>query len=145
MPTDSQRKPLLADLSHEAAGLLAELRGLGQARWRLLRLELLASLQQVRRLAIICAVAFAAIATSLPVCVVAVGDALAGVFGIPRWGWLLILAAALVLCASLAAWLAYCRFRRDFTGIAESLEELREDEIWLREIWNTAPQRHGRS
>jgi hypothetical protein len=134
MTAESPRESLFAGLSHEASGLIEELRALGVARWQLLRLELLASLHQVRRLAIICAIAFAAIATSLPVLVVAGADVLAGAYGIPRWGWLLIFAATLVCGASLAAWLAYRRFRRNFSGFTESLEELREDVAWLQEL-----------
>jgi Zn-dependent protease with chaperone function len=141
MTAESPREPLFAGLSHEATGLIEELRALGIARWRLLRLELLASLDQVKRLVILCAVAFAAIATSLPVLVVAAGDALAGVGGIPRWGWLLIFAATLILGAILTAWLSYRRFRRNFTGVTETLEELREDVQWLRELRGSPPQR----
>lgn len=134
MTSGAQRESLFAGLSREAAGLFAELRALGQSRWRLLRLELLASLRQVRRLAIVCAVACGALATALPVLVVAAGDALAGAYGVPRWGWLVIFATTLIVVAVLAAWLAWRRFRRDFTGIAESLEELREDAVWFSEL-----------
>ena len=39
----------------------------------------------------------------------------------------------LLVAAALVAWLAWRRFRRRFVGLEETLEELREDLVWLQE------------
>ncbi|MFH1923799.1 MAG: phage holin family protein, partial [Planctomycetota bacterium] len=50
-----------------------------------------------------------------------------------RAGCLLLVGLVLVVGAILAGWLAWRRFRREFVGLEETLEELREDLVWLRE------------
>ncbi len=55
----------------------------------------------------------------------------AGAF--PCAGWLLIFGAGLLLSAVASALLAWRRFCRRLVGLQETLEELREDLIWLRE------------
>jgi hypothetical protein len=46
----------------------------------------------------------------------------------------------LLTAAALVGWLAWRRFRRQFTGLEETLEELREDLVWLQE-WSRGGQR----
>lgn len=140
----ADRESLFAGLSAETAGLTAELRALMDARWRLLRLELVSARDQLRTLAIVLVVASCAGLTSLPVFIVAAGDALDGTLGLPRWAWLLASGLVLLAGAILVAWSAWRRFRREFAGLTESVEELREDLVWLRE-WRTEPcdDKHG--
>ena len=52
---------------------------------------------------------------------------------IARGGWLLIFAGGLLILAVAGGYLAWRRFRRRFIGLRETLEELREDLLWLRE------------
>ncbi|MGA2033909.1 MAG: hypothetical protein ABSG68_16805 [Thermoguttaceae bacterium] len=47
--------------------------------------------------------------------------------------WLLILGLLLLLGAGSLAGLAWLSFRRKFVGLRQSLEELREDAVWLHE------------
>jgi len=129
-----EREPLFAEVSAEAAALADEVRALFDARWRLLRLEALDARDHLRRLAICLGVAVLAALTSLPVLVVAAGDALDGAWGLPSWAWHLISSGLLIAGASLVAWLAWRRFQREFVGLSESIEELREDAVWLREF-----------
>ncbi len=124
---------MFAGLSAETAGLTDELRALAAARWRLLQMELVSARDQVRKLAIVLFAAFCAVLVSLPVLIVAAGDALDGKLGLPRWAWLLASGLLLLTSACLSAWLSWRRFRREFVGLAESLEELQEDLVWLRE------------
>ena len=79
--------------------------------------------------------------TSLPLVFVCLADVLDGCLHIPRYGWLLIFIAALLLAAVAGSLLAWRRFRRRFVGLQETLEELREDLLWLRE--KTTPKGHG--
>jgi hypothetical protein len=44
-----------------------------------------------------------------------------------------------LIVAILLAWSARRRYRREFTGLRETLEELREDMEWLRE-WQMAKE-----
>jgi hypothetical protein len=130
---DPADKPLLADLRAELAGLGAELREMAAARWELARLELAADLRSARRLAI-CWLAAGALALAvLPLLAVALADTLDGCGQISRGGWLLRLAGGLLVLAGAGGWLAWRRFRRQFFGLRETLEELREDLVWLQE------------
>ena len=70
---------------------------------------------------------------ALPVLVVCLADVLDGRAGIHRGGWLLIFGGGLLLLAVAGGYLAWRRFRRKFVGLRETLEELREDMLWLQE------------
>lgn len=125
--------PLLANLTRELRHLTGELREMLHLRWRLFRLEAVADLKNARRLIAVTAVAGVMALSSLPLVAAALADLLAGVWHIARWGWLLIFAGSLLLGAVLAAYLAWRRFRRRFVGLQETLEELREDRVWIEE------------
>ncbi len=68
----------------------------------------------------------------LPLAVVSLSDVLDGVGHIARAGWLAIFAGGLLIVALAGGYLAWRRFRRRFTGLQETLEEIREDLLWLR-------------
>ena len=122
---------LFAPAAAEIARLRDELRAIVAARWQLARLELGIALADLRRLAIALAVTAVLAVVSLPVLFVALADALAGVWGITRTGWLLIEFAVLVLAAVGTGWLGWQRFQRHFVGFEETLEVLREDQRWI--------------
>ena len=44
----------------------------------------------------------------------------------------------LLLAAGVGGYLAWCRFHRNFLGLRETMEELREDMLWLQEHRGTA-------
>ena len=119
--------------SCRACALGGELREMAVARWELARLELQADLRSAKRLAIawlaaaVMALTVAAAAGRLP------GRCLDGCGQISRGGWLLIFAGGLLVLAVAGGLLAWRRFRRRFVGLQETLEELREDLVWLRE------------
>jgi NhaP-type Na+/H+ or K+/H+ antiporter len=87
----------------------------------------------LKRLAVAWLAAGAMALVALPVLVVAAGEALDGVWGIPRVLWLVIFGLVLAAAAGLTAWLAWRHFQRQFRGLEETLEELREDAVWLQE------------
>ena len=70
---------------------------------------------------------------AIPLLAVALAEQLAGVGGVAKIGWLAILAGALALAGAAVAWWAWRRFRREFKGLEQSLEELREDLAWIQE------------
>jgi hypothetical protein len=126
-------RPLLADLQEELRSLSQEIREMLRLRWELFRLEAIADLKNARRLLIIGTLAGVLILTSLPLFAVALADYLAGIWQIARWGWLLIFAGSFLAVAVSAAFLAWRRFRRRFLGLQETLEELREDRVWIED------------
>jgi uncharacterized membrane protein YqjE len=128
-----ERSHLLSDLQGEAARLWSDVRGLFQDRWELVHLEVAASLRSIRRLLFVLIPAVVVLLLCLPVLIVALATAADGWQGVAAWGWMLIFAGVLMAAAILAGGLAYRRFRRDFRGLEESLEELHEDLVWLRE------------
>jgi hypothetical protein len=130
---DSVNRPLLADIRTELGALGGELREMAAQRWELARLELEADCRSAQRLAIAWLAAAIMTLTALPLLAVSAADALDGWGDIARVGWLLIFAGALLVLALAIGVLAWRRFRRRFIGLQETLEELREDLVWLRE------------
>jgi hypothetical protein len=131
--SDSKDPPLLDELRTELGSLGAELRAIAAARWELARLEIASDLQSTRRLAVACLASAVMALATLPLAVSALADALDCRLGVPRIGWLLIFAGALLLLAAMSGSLAWRRFRQDFTGLRETLEELQEDAVWMKE------------
>lgn len=130
---DPAQRPLLADLREELGSLGGELREMASLRWELARLELQSDLRSAQRLLVAWLVAAVMALTALPLLAVRLADALDGRGGLARGDWLLILAAGLILLAALGSYLAWRRFRRRFIGLQETMEELKEDLVWLRE------------
>jgi uncharacterized membrane protein YqjE len=129
----SPDRSLLADLMAELSGLTADLGEMLQLRWELARLEIQADLGHLKRLAFIWGVAAVMALTSLPLFATCIADALDGRLGIARWGWLLIFGLALLCTAVICMYFGRLWFRRRFTGLKQTLEELREDLEWVKE------------
>ena len=126
-------KPLLADVREELGSLGAELREMAAARLELARLEIASDLLSAKRLAVAWLVALVMAFTALPLVAVWMAEVLNDLTGIPRGGWLLGFAGCLFLVSGIGGYLAWRRFRRNFLGLRETLEELREDVLWLTE------------
>jgi len=135
--SEPARSPI-ADLKDEIGSLAGDLRELASLRWQLARHEVRAAAGLAKRLAIVLAVAAVAALTALPLLCVAAAGWLEGVTDVSSTGWLLILGAGLLLGGVVVGALAWRRFRRRFLGMQESLEELREDLVWLKE-WAARP------
>ena len=120
-------------LLRRADAAAADVRQLFVLRWQLARVEFQLSARTLRRLAVALAAAGVMALVSLPLWLVLLAEELDGRLGISRAGWLVILALALTVGASAIALLAWRGFRRRFAGLAETLEECREDLVWLQE------------
>jgi hypothetical protein len=125
--------PVLDRLKQEVAGLGDDLRTMAGLRLRLARLEWDAALAQVRRLAIVLAVAGAAAIVALALFAVAAAEVLDGRWELSRAGWLTVFGSGLGIAALAAGTLAWGSFRRNFAGMQETLEELREDGVWIKD------------
>ena len=129
----ADREPrLLDDAKRELGGLKDDLNEMVRLRSQLAALEFRAAAAQVKRVAIVVTVAGVVALSSLPVLLVYLAEILNGIW-MTRVGWLLTLGAGLLSLASLGGWLAVRRFRREFVGMEETLEELREDLVWFEE------------
>lgn len=126
------KPPLLDGAKRELAGLGDDLREMAELRWQLALLEFHAALAQVKRLAVVGGIAAVAGLTSLAVLVVYAADMLGGVW-ISRTAWLLTFGLSLLAISILSVWLAVRHFRHEFAFMEETLEELREDLVWLEE------------
>jgi len=128
-------RPLLADLREQIGSLEADLRQTVTLRWQLARLEVEAAVGQIKRLAIALLTFAVMLLTALPILAVAAAGSLAdlGGNGISFVDWLLIFGLGLLIGGVAGGWLAWRRFRRRFVGIEQTLEELREDGVWLRQ------------
>ena len=113
--------------------LVADCRTLVEARWRLATIECRIAARQIGRLGLVWAIALAALLVSATLALVALADVLEQLSGTSRTVWLCLMSAGLAVLAVIACWVAWIRFRRQFVGLQESLEELHEDIVWLRE------------
>lgn len=129
---DSDR-PLFSGLQEELSSLVSDVREMAVLRWELAKLEFAADARSTIRLVVVLAVAVLMVLVALPVLVVALGILLDGVWGISQSGWLCIFGVALLATASLGGFWAWRLFRRNLVGLEETIEELREDMVWLRE------------
>jgi hypothetical protein len=102
-------------------------------RWDLVRLEWDAATAQLRRLAIVLTAAGGAVVISLALLAVVAAELWEGYLGISRAGWLAIFAAGLMIAAIAVTLVARRYFRRQFVGMQETLEEFREDAVWIKE------------
>ena len=110
-----------------------ELREMVATRWELARLELQADLRSTMRLGVVWLVAGIMTLTSLPLLAVCLAEAMDGCGQIDDDRWLLIFAVGLLIASLGSGYLAWRRFRRRFVGLQETLEELREDLLWMQE------------
>ena len=70
---------------------------------------------------------------ALPLLVGSLAEALDGRLGIARGRWLAIFGLLLAVGGLAVAGFAWRHFRRHFAAMTETLEECREDLVWLRE------------
>ena len=126
-------RPLLGELREELSGMTDELGQLAALRLRLAEIELRESVQTTKRFAIWAVVAVVLLLTSLPVFVVALSGWLGEVTAFSSTAWNAILGLLLAIAGAVTFWSSWRRFRRDFRGMEQSIEELREDLVWVKE------------
>lgn len=130
--------PLLGELREELSAMTGELAQLVNLRWRLAEIELRESAQTAKRFTLWAVVAAALLLTSLSVFAVALSAWLDQVAELPRLSWAWILGLLLAAGAASIFWLCWRRFHREFRGLEQSIEELREDLVWVKE-WAARP------
>jgi len=104
-----------------------------ELRWQLARLEVESDLRSAKQLIIGLSLAAVTALAALPVLVVCLAQLLNGFLGLGSAAWLAILGFALMLIGPAVGYAAWRRFRRRFVGLQQTLEELQEDFVWLRE------------
>jgi hypothetical protein len=126
-------KPLLDDMKEEVRSLAGHVTEMAQLRWQLAQTEFRSDFAAAKRLAIWLAVAVVMTLSALPLLLASACEMLDGFLDISRAGWLLIFGLGLLSSAAMLGFMAWRHFRRRFTGMQESLEELHEDAVWLKE------------
>jgi hypothetical protein len=96
-------------------------------------MELESDAAAVKRLAIGVSAAAVMGLTALPLLATSGADLLERLSGVSRTVWLAGIGAALLVAAVGLGWSACRRFRRHVVALNETLEELREDLVWLEE------------
>lgn len=136
--TDRNR-PVLSGLRDGLGALAGELAESLKLRLELAQLELTEDYRAGKRLGLVLAAALVMALTSLPLFLASLAETLDGVGRIGRAGWLLVFALVLVLIATSSSAVAWRRFRRNMAGLQQTIEELREDLLWLREWTASGP------
>jgi uncharacterized membrane protein YqjE len=103
------------------------------ARAALAKTELTESARQTARCGITLTVALVLLLSAVPVAVTTLALAGATYFEQSPLVWLAASAVLLAVVSALIAWWTIRSFRRDFTGLRDTLAELREDLVWLQE------------
>ncbi len=132
-------RPLLQGIERQVRGLTVELQEFLALRWELARLEIESDLTAAKRLALAASTAAVIGLTGLPLLATSAADLLDGRLGLSRTGWLALLGVALLAIAGLIGWGAWRRFCRQRLGLKETLEELREDLLWLQDWSRSDP------
>jgi hypothetical protein len=132
---------LLDDARDAGAQLRADVTAALDVRWRLMRLELGTALVALRRLSTSMAIALWLAASVLPVAAVLGAEALSRATELDRIAALAIVGGAMLLLAGLIAAAGWWRFRRQWRGIEQTLEFLREDAEWLNHWLRHEPLR----
>jgi uncharacterized membrane protein YqjE len=126
-------RPLFADAAGQVSRLAADVRRMVGLHGQLARLELEASARRLRRLAMLLGAGAAMVLIGLPI----LGVWTAYVMPESVRPYFLLVLGAVLSCGGigvlLAVWRAWCRFRTERFGLEETLEELREDLVWLDE------------
>ena len=112
---------------------LADVVEMASLRWQLAELEVRSDLAAAQRFGWLggagVVAAIAAVAVLTVVLTSQLDDRLE-----PSFPWVTLSAGCLMLVGGLlAAWLSWRRFQGEFLGLRESLDECREDLVWLRE------------
>ena len=120
------------EVKDELGSLTAEAREMLGLRWKLAESELRSDARLIGRSAVVLAIAALMALTALPVLAVFAAEMLDGLLGLSRTGWLLMTGLGLLVGGSAATCLVWLHFRRRFIGLEQTLEELREDAVWVR-------------
>lgn len=131
MGTD--REALLAEMRRELASLTGEVRRMARMRWELAELELRSDVKRLKQLVAAWGIAVVLGLAVFPVLAVWLATVLETRFLLPPVATLPALAALLLAGAGGIAWGAWRWFRSRLSGLEETLEELREDAVWLEE------------
>ncbi|MDP6719674.1 MAG: phage holin family protein [Pirellulaceae bacterium] len=116
-----------------ASRSVADIVEMASLRWQLAELELHSDLAAARRLGLLGgAGVVAAIAAVAVLTVVLAGQLDAGLNSDFPWVTLSV-GCSMLAGGLLAAWWGWRRFRGEFHGLRESIDECREDLVWLRE------------
>jgi hypothetical protein len=127
-----------AELGRQLGRLVADVREMLALRWKLARLELREAAVSMRRLAVALAVAAALSTAGLSALAVAWAESLDRHLGLSREAWLTVFGLGLLGLGVLSGSLAWWVFHRRFAAMEETIEEVREDLIWLSE-WTGRP------
>jgi uncharacterized membrane protein YqjE len=126
------------EVGRQLGRLAADVREMLALRWKLARLELREAVGSMRRLAVALAVAAVLTTAGLSSLLVACAESLDRHLGMSREAWLTVFGLGLLGLGILLGSLAWWTFRRRFTALEETLEEIREDLVWLSE-WTGQP------
>jgi uncharacterized membrane protein YqjE len=121
------------ELGRQLGRLAADVREMLALRGKLAILELREAAVSLRRLAVALAIAAVLTTVGLSVLAVAWAGSLDHHLGMSREAWLTVFGLGLLVLGMLLGGLAWWTFRRRFIALEETLEEIREDLIWLSE------------
>lgn len=127
-----RQRPILAGLKEQVSGFRTDVVAFASLRWKLVSLEVRAAIGHVKWLSIGLVGAAVVMLTGLSTLVVSIALLLDDAW-LPAWGWALFFGLLLFFGGILGGLALWIRFRRRFTGLEQTLEEIREDIVWLKD------------
>ncbi len=137
MVADRTDERLFSPIKRQLASFAKEVQAMLRARAELLGLELQAARAVGTRLAIALVVGSLSALVAAPVGLVALSSQMARWFDLDALGILWFFTAALLIAGGGLIVGGWRRYRREFSGLEDSIAELREDIVWMREWFET--------
>ena len=133
-PEDSPDDGPFSRIGEDVDGLLEDAREFADARYQLAQLEVQQSVGAIKRVVIGSAAAGVMALVALPTMLVLLAELLATWTTWEPEIWLAILGCGLLVSAAAVFVMSRRRFQREFVGLQDTLAELKEDVVWLREL-----------
>ena len=118
----------------EPESRLAHLREALDARIALAKIEVQHDIACSKRLGISAGAGAVIVIIGLTCLTLVFADYLAALTQTQPWSWRLAFGIVMTLAGGAAIYLSWRTFRREFSGLSETLDELREDQRWLADV-----------
>ena len=131
--SESTSSSSVSSVGNELVRSWSELTEMISLRRQLAEAEIRSDVALARRVVIVGGIGLVVVLCGLPVLLVSLALQFENWIGADSPFWSIFFGIGLVAAGALTIWTVWRRFRHEFLGLRESMAELKEDLIWLRE------------